>query len=161
MSVRVAGLADLPAILALERGSEGPHWTEKQYRDALVGGEGSVRRRVFIWEGVLGFAVGMVLAAGGVSEGELEHVVVKAEARRQGIGRAMCEAVLGWSRECGAKAVRLEVRASNVGAIGLYRGLGFLEAGRRTGYYREPLEDAVLMERVEREASPSDGDVAS
>ncbi len=150
MSVRVAGWHDLAAILAVERGAaEGPHWTEAQYREALAGGvEGSaVRRRVFVWDGVLGFAVGMVLAVGGETEAELEHVVVKAEARRRGVGRALCEAVIGWSRECGAEAVRLEVRASNLGAIRLYQGLGFLEVGRRTGYYREPLEDAVLMAR--------------
>jgi ribosomal-protein-alanine N-acetyltransferase len=139
---------DLAAILAVERGSEGPHWTEEQYREALTGGAAgsAVRRRVFVWDGVAGFAVGMVLDAGGMCEGELEHVVVKTEARRKGIGRALGAAVMGWVRELGCGTVRLEVRASDAGAIGLYCGLGFLEVGRRTAYYREPLEDAVLME---------------
>jgi ribosomal-protein-alanine N-acetyltransferase len=27
----------------------------------------------------------------------------------------------------------------------LYAGLGFVVAGRRVGYYREPVEDALLM----------------
>ena len=39
----------------------------------------------------------------------------------------------------------LEARASNLAALELYRQLGFAEAGRRRGYYREPAEDAVLM----------------
>jgi [ribosomal protein S18]-alanine N-acetyltransferase len=40
----------------------------------------------------------------------------------------------------------LEVREGNEGAIALYRGLGFGVVGRRRGYYREPVEDAVLMQ---------------
>jgi ribosomal-protein-alanine N-acetyltransferase len=32
-----------------------------------------------------------------------------------------------------------------VGAIPLYERLGFVAVGRRPGYYRSPVEDAVLM----------------
>ena len=41
--------------------------------------------------------------------------------------------------------MELEVRAGSVGAIALYEGLGFVVVGRRRGYYREPVEDALLM----------------
>jgi ribosomal-protein-alanine N-acetyltransferase len=145
LSVRVAGVDDLAAILAVERTSEGPHWSEEQYREALAWGDGAVRRRVFVWDEVVGFAVGMVLEVGEVCEGELEHVVVKAGARRMGVGRALCDAVIGWVREMGCERVRLEVRASNP-AVRLYEGLGFREVGRRRAYYKGPVEDAVLME---------------
>jgi [ribosomal protein S18]-alanine N-acetyltransferase len=37
------------------------------------------------------------------------------------------------------------VRASNAGAIALYKLLGFVEAGRRPRYYQDPQDDAVLM----------------
>jgi ribosomal-protein-alanine N-acetyltransferase len=37
------------------------------------------------------------------------------------------------------------VREGNVGAIALYRQLGFEVEGRRRGYYRDPVEDGVLM----------------
>jgi ribosomal-protein-alanine N-acetyltransferase len=43
------------------------------------------------------------------------------------------------------RALELEVRAGSGGAIALYAGLGFVVAGRRAGYYREPEEDALLM----------------
>jgi ribosomal-protein-alanine N-acetyltransferase len=137
-------MEDLPTILTLERGAEGPHWSEDQFREAIAGGGGAVRRRVFVWDEV-GFSVGMVLAVGGVAEGELEHVVVKAEARRAGVGRALCDAVVGWTRELGCERVRLEVRAANP-AVRMYEGLGFRVVGRRKGYYQGPVEDAVLME---------------
>jgi ribosomal-protein-alanine N-acetyltransferase len=41
--------------------------------------------------------------------------------------------------------VLLELRASNRPALGLYRTLGFVDAGRRSRYYQEPVEDAVLL----------------
>jgi len=96
---------------------------------------------------VVGFAVGKVAA--GV--GELESVAVAGEARRQGVGRALCVAVMGWCREQGAGTMELEVRAGSVGAIGLYEVLGFVKVGTRRGYYREPVEDALLMQRELRD----------
>ena len=62
-----------------------------------------------------------------------------------GWGGRLCGAVIEWCREQGAAAVELEVRAASEGAIALYRGLGFVAVGRRPGYYREPVDDAVLM----------------
>jgi ribosomal-protein-alanine N-acetyltransferase len=38
----------------------------------------------------------------------------------------------------------LEVRESNASARGLYEKQGFREAGRRRGYYTDPVEDAIL-----------------
>ena len=76
---------------------------------------------------------------------ELESVVVSASARRAGIGRALCRAVLDWSRSQGATELVLEVRASSSAAIALYAGLGFTLAARRPRYYRDPDDDALLM----------------
>jgi ribosomal-protein-alanine N-acetyltransferase len=107
-----------------------------------------LQRRIWVAEdtgGIAGFAVGRVLAAGGAVEAELESVAVAAKVRRQGVGRALCAAVIAWSRERGAPAVELEVRASSQGAIALYTALGFVPNGRRAMYYRHPVEDALLM----------------
>jgi ribosomal-protein-alanine N-acetyltransferase len=41
--------------------------------------------------------------------------------------------------------MELEVRISNRAAIALYERAGFVQDGRRRGYYRDPEEDAVLM----------------
>ena len=48
-------------------------------------------------------------------------------------------------RRMQATELRLEVRASNQGALGFYRAQGFGESGRRVRYYADPEEDAVLM----------------
>jgi ribosomal-protein-alanine N-acetyltransferase len=106
-------------------------------------------RRLFVAEeraGLLGFAVGKVLISGAVSLGELESVAVSVPARRGGVGRMLCEAVVGWCRGQDVTEVELEVRAGSAGAIALYAELGFLVVGRRAGYYRDPMEDALLMQ---------------
>lgn len=146
VQVRRGRAADLDAVVALERGcATAPHWGASVYAEILEGQDAAVRRCLFVAEsggGVVGFAVGAVLA-GGV--GELESVVVVESARRMGVGRALSGAVMDWCRAERAIEVRLEVRAGSVGAIALYRGLGFIEVGRRAGYYSGPEEDAVVM----------------
>jgi ribosomal-protein-alanine N-acetyltransferase len=47
--------------------------------------------------------------------------------------------------ERGAEAVTLEVRASNVSAQAMYRRFGFIPAGARKDYYRDPTEDALVL----------------
>jgi [ribosomal protein S18]-alanine N-acetyltransferase len=39
----------------------------------------------------------------------------------------------------------LEVRAANDGALRLYHRHGFQVAGRRTRYYTNPIDDALLL----------------
>ncbi len=142
--VRTATVEDIAAVLRVERSAvEAPHWGEGEYLAALDD-EAAVRRCLMVAEvegRVVGFAVGKVAA--GV--GELESVAVEGEERRRGVGRALCVAVMEWCRAGGAGTMELEVRAGSVGAIGLYEGLGFVGVGRRRGYYREPVEDALLM----------------
>jgi ribosomal-protein-alanine N-acetyltransferase len=162
--VRVAGAADVAGVVALERAiAEAPHWGKAEYA-AMVRGDravdGAVRRCFFVAEpepepepetetaadgALLGFAVGKVIGSDAEGSGELESVAVEASARRVGVGRALCAAVVDWCRGQAVKALELEVRAGSEGAIALYAGLGFVVAGRRVGYYREPVEDALLM----------------
>ncbi len=143
--VRAGLVGDLAGVVALERATvEAPHWAEAEYAAAVNGGEDSVRRCLFVAEAegsLIGFAVGKVV--GDVAE--LESVAVDLGARREGVGRALCRAVIAWCERQGATAVELEVRAASEGAISLYRGLGFVLVGRRPGYYQGPVDDAVLM----------------
>jgi ribosomal-protein-alanine N-acetyltransferase len=79
------------------------------------------------------------------SVGELESVVVAEDARRMGLGRALCKGILGWCRDRGVREIELEVRSRNYSAKRLYTSLGFVEEGLRRGYYRDPIDDAALM----------------
>ena len=43
------------------------------------------------------------------------------------------------------KYITLEVRVSNIAAIGLYEKYGFRSLGTRKGYYQDNNEDALIM----------------
>lgn len=150
--VRAGCAADVAGVVALERAAEeAPHWAEAEYAEMVEAGAGGIRRCLLVAEleeRLVGFAVGKVV--GGDSSAELESVAVNVKARRRGVGRALCGAVAAWCREQGAAELELEVRAASAGARALYAGLGFVSVGRRRGYYRDPVDDAVLM-RLELE----------
>jgi ribosomal-protein-alanine N-acetyltransferase len=57
--------------------------------------------------------------------------------------------VMSACRELGMQRMLLEVRASNLPALHLYRSEGFTEDGVRKGYYPASggREDAILMSR--------------
>jgi ribosomal-protein-alanine N-acetyltransferase len=165
IEVRPAVPTDFLAIVALERATEhAPHWPPPTYAAILSLRSGAPRRCLFVAlkDGSLaGFAAGLMhppyghaVKSGEVQFAELESVVVAANARRTGVGRVLCNAILDWGRSQGATEVILEVRAASAGAIALYAGLGFMQNGRRPRYYRDPNDDALVMRRP-LEAQPT------
>src|ERR1700722_16362788 len=98
--VRDGVAADLVGVMRLEQETaEAPHWTAAEYGAIVDSGgfAGAIRRRLFVAEGelgLLGFAVAKVLVSEAVSLGELESVAVGVSARRSGVGRMLCEAII-------------------------------------------------------------------
>lgn len=90
---------------------------------------------------------GFLLASHVLDELEILTFCVLPEARRQGIGRRLLDNMLHEAAGQGVKTVFLEVRADNIPAITLYRGMGFYDNGRRPGYYATPQGrvDAVCL----------------
>ena len=91
---------------------------------------------------VVGFAVAVVVAG----EGEIESIAVAPGWQRRGIGMALLRELQRALEAEGALAIVLEVRETNRAAASLYAQAGFREVGRREGYYRDPVEDAVVMQ---------------
>lgn len=120
-----------------------PQWARAAYAAALHQ-TATPRRIALVAERehcLAGFAVASVIA----HEGEIESIAVAADAQRQGIGMALLAELLVALAAEGALAIMLELRESNRPAAGLYARAGFQEVGRRTGYYRNPREDALLL----------------
>ena len=80
-----------------------------------------------------------------VDECYVDNVAVFPKHRRKGIARAMMERLTAAALARDASFVSLEARVSNTGAVALYEGLGFREAGRRPGFYSNPKEDALIL----------------
>ena len=133
--------ADLDAVTAIEREVHAHPWTRGNFSDALRSGylckAGEEAGALF------GHAV-MLLA---VDEAELLDIAVARQHQRRGLGRRLLEEMLALARHKGMRRTVLEVRISNVPAIGLYRGMGFGEIGLRRDYYpaQNGREDALLM----------------
>lgn len=147
ISIRDAAPSDLTAILALERTvSTAAHWSVDQYQRCIEQGNVIIAEQE---SRICGFLCTRVV----VGEWEIENVVVELDFRRQGIGAAlMREVAKRWEASAGT-AILLEVRDSNVTARALYEKCGLSQVGRRSAYYSDPIEDAVLY-ALRREKRP-------
>ena len=142
LSIRPATVADLPAMMSLEKHSAtAAHWSAKQYEDLFRGSSpGRVALTVLEDSRVQGFVIARVLG----DEWEIENIAVAGPARRRGLGTRLLGELLDMARSRGATAMFLEVRESNQAARALYEKWAFLESGRRRTYYQDPQEDAIL-----------------
>ena len=91
--------------------------------------------------------VGYVGSQTVMGETDMMNVAVHPDHRRQGIALALIRALIEALQARESHSLTLEVRVSNVPAIGLYESLGFQEAGRRRNYYRNPKEDALILRK--------------
>jgi ribosomal-protein-alanine N-acetyltransferase len=134
---------DIDQVMAIASGlATAPQWNRSIYeRAALAENPLRVALVAELSGTLVGFAVAMVIAP----EAELESIGVSADAQRTGVGRALLAELALQLRRIGVSALDLEVRESNRAAMELYVKAGFREAGRRTRYYRDPDEDALLL----------------
>ena len=138
-------LADLHAVIEIERQSNSHPWTEQNFRDAVSSGYVSLVARDH--GHVCAFAIARTL----VDEAELLLIAVAPSQRRQGIAARLWTALARRLRTNGATKVFLEVRASNASARSFYGSLGFEPMGVRKKYYPNGVhdadrEDAILMQ---------------
>jgi ribosomal-protein-alanine N-acetyltransferase len=131
--------SDIAAVLfILEESPEAAMWS----RDSLL--EASSLGIAWTAE-IGGLVAGTLIGRAAADEFEILNLAVAKAHRRRGVATRLVGAALESARAVGAAKTYLEVRASNEKAIALYSKLGFRILGRRTKYYRDPEEDAVLL----------------
>ena len=79
------------------------------------------------------------------SEMHLLKIAVAPGQRHRGVATWLLERCFETVRHQGIESVYLEVRASNLAAIGLYDKLDLKIVGTRQGYYTDTGEDALVM----------------
>jgi [ribosomal protein S18]-alanine N-acetyltransferase len=127
-----------------------PAWDANALRDLLAEPGASalvakVRLRELGPPVPVGFAIGRIAA----DEAEVLTIGVTEPFQRRGIGAKLANGMLRAVTSAGAKRLFLEVAADNAAASGLYHSLGFVEAGRRKGYYNRRdgmAADALILE---------------
>ena len=80
-----------------------------------------------------------------LDEGYISNVAVSPDRRREGIADMLLTELYERAKAKKLSFLTLEVRESNIPAQSLYKKHGYIEVGRRKGYYSLPKEDAVLM----------------
>jgi ribosomal-protein-alanine N-acetyltransferase len=141
---RVSSAADLDAVLEIEAASfHNPttrEWYESEMQRPDVCYVYAVRTPL---HAVAGFCAFWKV----VDQIHINNLAIRPELRRQGLGTFLLARVLEQAAAMGAPRATLEVRLSNTAARHLYERAGFTCAGVRTGYYTNPIEDALILVR--------------
>jgi ribosomal-protein-alanine N-acetyltransferase len=139
--------ADLEEVLPIEEVSYTTPWNRTMFEAELHGNR--FARLLVARDSEQNILLGYVCFWMVFDELHLMNLSVHPEWRRMRIGEELARRALSSAREGGARLATLEVRASNEAAKRLYEKLGFKVAAVRHGYYREPKEDAVIMNLTE------------
>ncbi len=141
MSIRPARQGDVLSIGMIERESFSDPWGPREFTSAL----GNPQSIFLVAENPDGVVSGYVIALAVLDEAEILNLAVHPELRGNGVGGALLDAALAALKARGAEQIYLEVRESNTAARKLYSARGFDEISRRHGYYRTPVEDALVL----------------
>jgi ribosomal-protein-alanine N-acetyltransferase len=140
-SLRRLELGDLDAIERIERTSYPTPWSRSMFASELA--KQSSLSIAAVTPG--GQLVGYLVLSRYVDAWHVMNVAVDPEHRRLGIASAMLRRLFDITHDDAQRGYTLEVRVSNVAAIGLYESFGFVSRGVRRGYYTDNREDALIM----------------
>jgi ribosomal-protein-alanine N-acetyltransferase len=134
---------DLPSVLEIEKVSFPNPWHESTFK-------GEIQHRPISYplvvvhmtlNKVIGYIIFWVIG----EEVQINNIAVHTDFRRLGIGEQVLRQVIEQVKWGGANFVTLEVRPSNIGALLLYKKIGFKMLGVRKNYYTNPSEDAFVL----------------
>ena len=133
---------DIPAVLELEAGTPGA-WSRGHLVDELRQATGF---QFVIRDKAAGKVLAFVCCRIVAGEAEILKLNVVEDARLKGLGYRLLDFALRHCKANGVENCFLELRSSNFAARKLYEKRGFYKIGYRRDYYREPSEDAILMQ---------------
>lgn len=138
--IRHMQASDIPTLVRMEADNFTMPWTGKAFAELLT-------REYCLYLAAVadGTPVGFAGLVNLCGEGGIDKVMVEEKMRGRGIASALLESLLAEGRKNGITAFTLEVRVSNLPAIGLYEKFGFRTEGIRPGFYEKPVEDAAIM----------------
>jgi [ribosomal protein S18]-alanine N-acetyltransferase len=144
-----AGPGDLDALVAVDQVCATHPWPAAHFRSEM---DPANRARVLAVREldpsrkatVVGFCAYRLVA----DEVHVHNLGVMPAQRRRGLGRLLLRTALEAAVRAEARWAMLEVRASNEAGRRLYEAEGFREVAERRAYYREPVEDAVILRRA-------------
>ncbi len=89
--------------------------------------------------------------------GFMNNVGVHPSYRQLGIGQSLMQHLEEAAIEQTTYVLTLEVRSKNAAAIGMYQKLGYKQQGVRRFFYRDPIDDGIIMTKVIAQLPENDG----
>ncbi len=139
--IRKALISDAQDICRLESLTSPTPWSRENVENAM-----SAPGASFFMAFENGVPVGY--AGGSIASSELFNICVLDRYRRRGIASLLLETFVSDMKSGGAEEIFLEVRESNVPALGLYGKAGFRKIYERKKYYADNGETAVVMKKT-------------
>ena len=136
-------IARIDEVLEIEKLSFSDPWSREMFRSELEVGGGTYARMAERDGRLLGYSLAVLV----VDEAHLGNLAVHPDARGAGVGQALLDDLLAVSEKRRATRLTLEVRESNERARKFYYRNGFIDVASRKNYYRNPVEDAIVMLR--------------
>ena len=140
MEIRRANPNDILGIEKIEELSFGDPWDRKTISGYVCSEDGMCFVATDGGE-VIAYVIGRIIAP----EGEIYRIATHPDRRGRGVGFRLLSYSLKTERGRGLETTFLEVRSRNLPAISLYNAYGFEVVGRRSGYYKDPADDAIVM----------------
>ena len=150
-AIRIAPftVARIDEVLTIEKISFSDPWSREMFRSELEVGGGTYARIAERGKTLVGYLLAVMI----IDEAHLGNLAVVPSERRSGVGQRLLDDLLETAREKGVARVTLEVRESNQIARKFYYRNEFIDVAMRKNYYRNPVEDAIVMLRSLREGS--------
>lgn len=142
LQIRNMRESDIAEVASIEKRIFSSPWSERSFKDALQSKDNIYLVALLDGKviGYCGFWISYDVA-------DLCNLAVDVSCRRQSVGEKLLLMGMDYVKQHQAERILLEVRDSNAQARNLYQKTGFVCIGVRKGYYSNPPEDAVLMQK--------------
>lgn len=134
---------DASIISAFEKETFGTCTDEESYRKLC-----QRKENIYIMAENNGSTVAYCTITALYETADLCNIAVKERYRRLHIASRLLSECIIRCKGLGVTRILLEARQSNLPALNFYKKMDFMEIGRRKEYYKEPCEDAVIMEKM-------------
>ncbi len=136
--------SDLHHVIRIEREIFLFPWSIGNFADSIR--SGYFCRVIEEKSELCGYSVMML----GADEAHILTIGIGAQWQKKGLGEKMLKYHIRLADKEHAKSILLDVRESNLGAVKLYKQLGFQQIAKRKGYYPAMCgrEDALIMRHM-------------
>jgi ribosomal-protein-alanine N-acetyltransferase len=134
---------DIPAVRQLHEACGLSYWSENSYQEAIKDNN-SILYTAKAGNELAGFISVRLITSEFLCE--ILNIAVESKFRDKKIGSGLLLQLLN-NIDSQISKIWLEVREGNRAAIGFYQGQGFKVVGNRKNFYRDPVENALLMQK--------------